>query len=278
MKHLQFWSQREPRVLGAYAKLMHVLWKGRSLQSTQLLLCICDGSFSPGIGAALTASSGFPNNPLWGIIYKTSGEVSCPILGRKEHSPSGVFRLTLVCFLLHSCFFEMAGRTMVCLSLFCCFVGLVLLPFLSTQVDGRSWEEKCRRKDLVFGPHCFDSSDVNMLGLVFPSYFCGCETRSFPGTPQPPQYLKKPKPLSYVSEKLVSMHAAGTACLALKAGACSTWETLSAMPDWEEISEGSPRFQARGQGGVIWKRKMASLFLGAKASYFSCQSKFWSGL
>lgn len=73
----------------------------------------------------------------------------------------------------------------------------------------------------MFGPRYFDSSDVNMLGLAFPRYFWGCETGSFPDTPQPPRYLKKPKPLSYVSEWLASMHTAGTACLVLKAGVCS---------------------------------------------------------
>lgn len=57
----------------------------------------------------------------------------------------------------------------------------------------------------------------------------------------------------------------------------TSFTQLSAMADWQEISEGSPRFQAHGQRGGIWKRKMAGLVFGAKASDFSCQ-RFWSGL
>lgn len=121
--------------------------------------------------------------------------MSCPILGRKEHSFSGVFILMLVCFLLHSCFLEMAGRSVARVSLSCCLVGLFLLPFLSTQCIFRQVGEASRRnpggKILGLISTALLPLDVNMLGLAFSSYFWTCETRNFPDTPQPPQYLQK---------------------------------------------------------------------------------------
>jgi len=53
--------------------------------------------------------------------------------------------MMLVCFLLHSCFFEIAGRTLVRVSLSCRLVGLVLQPFLSVQCIFRYMGEAGRR-------------------------------------------------------------------------------------------------------------------------------------
>lgn len=158
--------------------------------------------------------------------------------------------------------FEMAGGTMVHVPLSCCLAECCCC-LSSPQCIFRSMGETGRRraggKMLCLVPTAL----VPLMSTRWDKHSPVTSEAVKPGaslTPHSlPQYLKKPRPLSFVSEWLLRTHTAGMACLALKAGVCSVWETLTAVPGWEDISEGwtwARRYNLKEKNGrlLFWSK------------------------